>query len=256
MISIHPYGSFRESVEIYTRYAAQVLDANGEEMSKPILLTECGQPGRGQTYQEVLHYVTGVEYGPFSDPDAKRGAGFFVFSAMLGWDQGNFPHRDKHGLFYSDGRVRDVGALLAFEQVALSQGVSPFDLTGSYVRKLSTEPGWFEQLPLEHGHDYARSRLMLFLPQFYYASLSDEEGGYFANLFDILGYDAAVLSVGPAPASNVTAFDLQLLELYSVVYRTGDLLGTPLTPAQRNQVLDAWRFKLLEHVGPLTGGVD
>ncbi|MCA8943857.1 MAG: hypothetical protein KDB80_14940, partial [Planctomycetes bacterium] len=253
VISIHPYGTFRENVHLYCKYAAQVLDGNAMEMDKPLLLTECGQPGRGQGYQDILQYVKEVTYGPLSDPNRHQGCGFFVFSAMCGWENGNFPHRDKHGIFFHDGEVRELDAVLAFEQFAIEHGVDARTLTRQYVQKRPGTPGWFPQLPLELGHDYAHTRRILFLPQWYYGALSLEQGHEFADLFDIIGYDAAVVSVGPTPASTVTVVDLQLFALISQIYRDGNLFGTPLTLQQRNALLDAWRYELLRHVGPLTG---
>ncbi len=253
VISIHTYGSFYENVHNYVQYAAAITDGFGTELNKPVILTEIGQPGWGQSYKDTVGYARDIVWGPPSAPTQHNGIGFYLFQSMIGWGGGNSPHKEKHGIFFEDFEVRDIDAALAVQQTALQQGVDPSTLQSSYVQKDPSHPLFYEQLPLPDGHDFVDTVQMLTLPSWFYATLPDEQGEDFADMMEIIGYDAAVLGEGPNPQVDISFDDFLLLLLCEEVYRTGELPGLTLTLEERNAVLDAWRYTLVPYVSDLNG---
>ena len=106
------------------------------------------------TFLGLLFGVAGLDSGLIHLPSLVCVGGFFLFGAMCGWEGGNFPHRQKHGIFFADGEVRDVDACVAIQSVAIAQGIDPTSLTSSFVQKSPTASGYFRQFPLPDGHDF------------------------------------------------------------------------------------------------------
>ncbi len=105
VLSYHPYGCFRQNVELWTRRAREISAANG---GKPILATELASPGLAQRYEDALGHIT------------REGVGFLLFQAMIGPP----PHFNwwQDGFFYADGEVRDLPGVQAFQDVSVAQG--------------------------------------------------------------------------------------------------------------------------------------
>lgn len=253
VVSIHTYGTFRENVGDYLNYAARIRDTSGLELDKPVIVTEIGQPGWGQTYRDTLDYATEAVYGPSADPTRHTGAGFFIFSVMCGWDQGNFPHKTQHGIYFTDDTVRDAQECLALQAVAVQQGVDPTTLTPSFVEKQAWEPLWFPLGPLDVGHDFDTTIRNLVLPSWYYGALTPSQADSFADMLRIVSYDIAVISAGPTPSVSMPQATWQLTLLLAEIYDQGALPGITLTQQQRNAVLDLWRFELLPYAAQLRG---
>lgn len=92
-LSVHSYAAtpdeFRADLALARRY--------GREAKKPVVVTECGNPGAGQTYEMALEVL------------AEEGLGFYVWELMIGKMQ----FREEAGIFYPDGTVRELGAVAA-----------------------------------------------------------------------------------------------------------------------------------------------
>ncbi|MCA8943196.1 MAG: hypothetical protein KDB80_11605 [Planctomycetes bacterium] len=78
-------------------------------LAKAILLGECGSPGTGHDYVDAFEQATHVprpDLGP-----TETGVGFLSFSAMNGWQRGNYPLNFETGLLYGDCTVRDLNVV-------------------------------------------------------------------------------------------------------------------------------------------------
>lgn len=78
-------------------------------MHKPLLLGENGSPGTGHAYTDAFDQaadVPRVDLGP-----TETGIGFLSFSAMVGWQHGNYPFKHEGGMLYGDGTVRDLSVV-------------------------------------------------------------------------------------------------------------------------------------------------
>ena len=106
ILSVHSYASdpdgFRQDLELARHY--------GRSSGKPVVVTECGNPGAGQKYEMVFEVL------------GKEGMGFYFWELMIGKMQ----FREMAGLVYPDGSVREpsaVAALLGFPAKGKEGGV-------------------------------------------------------------------------------------------------------------------------------------
>ena len=105
VISYHPYGAFKDNIELWTERAREFSLANG---GKPILASEFGSPGIMQRYEDALEHIQA------------EGVGFLLWQAMIGPPPHFLWYQD--GFFYQDGEVRDTEGVLAFQQASIRQG--------------------------------------------------------------------------------------------------------------------------------------
>ena len=93
VLSVHSYAAtpeeFRADLDLARRF--------GRDAKKPVMVTECGNPGGGQSYEMALEVL------------AEEKIGFYVWELMIGKMQ----FREMAGLFYPDGTVRELGAVAA-----------------------------------------------------------------------------------------------------------------------------------------------
>lgn len=90
-LSVHSYAAhpadFRKDLDLARRY--------GRQFGKPVVVTECGNPGAGQGYEMVFEVL------------GKEGLGFYFWELMIGKIQFNA----MAGLIYPDGTTREPGAV-------------------------------------------------------------------------------------------------------------------------------------------------
>lgn len=98
-LSVHSYATdpegFRKDLDLARHY--------GRAAGKPVVVTECGNPGAGQRYEMAFEVLE------------KEGLGFYFWELMIGKVQ----FREMAGLVYPDGTVREpsaAAALLGFHR--------------------------------------------------------------------------------------------------------------------------------------------
>jgi hypothetical protein len=251
VLSVHPYGAFRDHVETSVDYATSMPTATGGLLEKPVLVTEIGCPGCGQPYADALDYLTNVRWTWHGGE--VEGVGFFLFGAMVGWESGNFPHAEKHGIFYWDGSVRHAASCRAIQQVAIAQGIPPSTLTQSFVEKGPLEPGYLAQGPLPAWHDYTQTVADLTIPEATMPSLSDDDVRRIRQVYEALNYDLWQLTLGPRARVLISLQDQLVMSACLEGLRAGHTLGFPHTPTERARMLDLWRDTLISYVWPLGG---
>ena len=129
--SIHSYTAdeegFRKDLALARHF--------GKQAGKPLVVTECGNPGAGQTYEMVLDVLQ------------KERIGFYFWELMIG----KIMFREMAGLVYPDGTVRDLSAaamLVGFERK--KEGVplkTPPDRTAlrAFLASPDKWPAFFER---------------------------------------------------------------------------------------------------------------
>jgi hypothetical protein len=104
-LSVHSYAAdpdgFRADLDLARRH--------GREAGKPVVVTECGNPGAGQTYEMVFDVL------------AREGLGFYFWELMIGKMQ----FREMAGLVYPDGSVREPAAAAALLGFPVKAGGVP-----------------------------------------------------------------------------------------------------------------------------------
>jgi cellulase (glycosyl hydrolase family 5) len=92
-ISVHSYAAdpadFRKDLDLARHY--------GRSSGKPVVVTECGNPGAGQRYEMVFDVL------------AREKLGFYFWELMIGKIQ----FREMAGLIYPDGTTREPSAVAA-----------------------------------------------------------------------------------------------------------------------------------------------
>ncbi len=134
LIGIHVYGPNSKDLLQAFLYDATYVNGATQPLGKPVLATEIGNPGAGFSYQDTVVYCRDV-----ARPDlggSATGVGFCSWMLMIGHtdkrpgididDQHPFKHGT--GLFYGHPwnntlMVRDLGAVHAFVDLAIQQGV-------------------------------------------------------------------------------------------------------------------------------------
>ena len=96
-LSVHSYATepadFRSDLDLARLY--------GRASGKPVVVTECGNPGAGQKYEMVFEVL------------GKEKLGFYFWELMIGKIQ----FRNMAGLIYPDGTTREPSALAALTSV-------------------------------------------------------------------------------------------------------------------------------------------
>lgn len=92
-LSVHSYAAdaegFKQDLDLARRY--------GKSSGKPVVVTECGNPGAGQKYEMVFDVL------------GKEKLGFYFWELMIGKIQ----FRSMAGLIYPDGTTREPSAVAA-----------------------------------------------------------------------------------------------------------------------------------------------
>ncbi len=112
ILSIHHYAHFathaslRSQIHNSTHIRLSPLQSTqAPYLRKPLILAETGSPGMGHHYADAIdqaEFVRRPDLGP-----AETGVGFLSFSAMNGWQHGNYPFKHQGGVLYADCTVRD-----------------------------------------------------------------------------------------------------------------------------------------------------
>ncbi|MHC5062592.1 MAG: glycoside hydrolase 5 family protein [Planctomycetota bacterium] len=98
--------------------------------SKPVICSEVG--GIGQ-FADALNYVSKVPRPDLASPAGQKGMGFVMFQAIVGVNKGLHPYDYLSGLFYSDGKLRNLEDAQALRDFAAGK-VSPAVLAGPLVQ--------------------------------------------------------------------------------------------------------------------------
>lgn len=136
LLGVHPYGVTRSWIESTVHDSTNFPDPNSPTgiMQKPVIATEIGSPGFGWSYKDAVQYAIGVPR-----PDlgvGETGIGYMPWVSNIGSHQHNYPFKDSNGLFYGDGKIREVAEVMAFVNAAIYQSNIYPGQTGT----LFTEP--------------------------------------------------------------------------------------------------------------------
>jgi len=171
VLSVHPYGYFREDIG---GFCASTLFAG-----KPVLVTECGMVGAGQAYHDLVSRLRNANKA--STGYQTDGVGFTIFMSQIGQPSPDYglsptvPFSRGNGLFYhptwdSGGikYVRDTSGpagTLAISTLAAAAAADGYSVTPvNFQPMLSTAPGYVAPDFLPDGFDAAAILAALNMP--------------------------------------------------------------------------------------------
>jgi hypothetical protein len=123
LIGLHPYAHTRLALESYVYEAQHIIYLSNPMFAKPLICTEMGFPGIGQSYADTVAYCRYGHQTPPGTTGITCGVGYMPWAMMIGSSSNDdhLPYKQGCGIFYGGGTIRSASEAFAFVDHATAQ---------------------------------------------------------------------------------------------------------------------------------------